>query len=263
MAKSKKKKASKKKDSGVLAGVGKDFSGAADLGKSLGLTAPLQQLDVNYSKALMDPTSPAFAGQRSDEMKGIIEMMKNGLAGLNSQENQAIREQGQREVDRQYANTVRDLGRAQRRGNVLGAASAAQTLNAGRQRSEQQSQLEQDLQVRNIDVQDRRRGDFANVLGGQEQQEFGRAAQARNEFYDLSKFNVGQTDKDRAALATTLTGLTGYGLAKQNADRTYKLASKQSSGGGGGGAGYDPSQYINAFAGLLDKKFGNGTSGQV
>lgn len=259
-----KKKSKAKPKKGLLEEqqVGQDFTAAADLGKQLGLTTPLERLDLSYILPLIDPQSQAYAGRRSDELKSVLDSMKGGLAGLTATESQGLREQGQRELDRQYLNTIRDLSRAQRRSNTLGAASAAQTLNAGRQRTEQQGQLEQDLQLKNIDVQDNRRNALFKAIGEAEANEFDKARLARDEFNSLSKFNIGQSNSDRAGLAAVLAGLTSYGLSKKNAAQTYSLA-KSGKSVGGAGAGYDPSTLVNAFSKIIDNKYGQGTTSGI
>ncbi len=119
----------------------------------------------------------ATAGQRSDEMKETLALMKSGLAGLNSQENQALREQAQKEVDRKYQQSVEALQSATRRSG-MGGAERAGMRNARRDAMGAQADMEQKNLLSNIDIQDRRRGEYANTLTAQEQAEFGRGADA-------------------------------------------------------------------------------------
>lgn len=123
----------------------------------------------------------ATAGNRSQDMQDTLSLMKQGLAGLSAPENQALREQGQREVDRKYQLAVEDLQNTARRSG-MGSAARAGMRNARRDAMGAQADLEQKNLLANIDVQDRRRKDYANTLGNQEQMEFDRASGALRDY---------------------------------------------------------------------------------
>jgi hypothetical protein len=105
----------------------------------------------------------ATAGQRSEEMKETLALMKQGLAGLNASENQALREQAQREVDRKYKEAVEQLQNASRMSG-MGSATRAGMRNARRDAMSAQADMEQKNLLANIDVQDKRRGQYADTL---------------------------------------------------------------------------------------------------
>lgn len=215
----KKKRKPKSKDKeardAVNRSIRKDLEAAGKLyGKEL--EEPLPRLEdtgvseeyqraLNIMGGMVDPTSEGYVGrrtdqqrealsrleseveraqQRSQETRDILSTLQGGLAGLNASENVALREQAQREVDRQYQGAVRDLTKAQARFGARGASAAAQLSNTQRQRMDTQSQLEQDLLVRNIDVQDRRRGQYADYLRALEGDESARRSLALGQYTD-------------------------------------------------------------------------------
>jgi hypothetical protein len=107
--------------------------------------------------------------------------MKGGLAGLNSAENQALREQGQREIDRKYKAAVEELQNTARTTGVQSAARAG-SRNARREAMGAQGDMEQKNLLANIDVQDRRRNDYASTLGSAEAAENDRYRSAVDAF---------------------------------------------------------------------------------
>lgn len=297
----KEKKKNKGESKKLYRGVKRDFNQGNKIVGELGLDQPLSRLDESLIAPLADPRSSAYAGNRSDEtkwsiealqkqvensgkrseeMKKVLGLMEQGLAGLSSQENQALREQAAREVDREYQNAVRQLSQAQAKRNVFGASATAQMRNLNKDRMDTQSKMEQDLLVKNIDIQDRRRGEYAQTLGGQEQSEWqrtadsltaygqgtqqaeadewSRAMDARNELNDVRKTNLDQEAKDRAAKIGLITGVVNYGQAKKTGKRNYDLAKEglavQREGiAAGAQANAD---YINAMNNIHKDQFG-------
>jgi hypothetical protein len=120
----------------------------------------------------------ATAGNRSAEMADTLNLMKSGLAGLNASENTALREQAQKEVDRKYQAAVDNIQKAAQASGMRGGNVAAGMRNARRDAMGAQGDLEQKNLLANIDVQDRRRNDYANTLSGAEAAEFGRGTTA-------------------------------------------------------------------------------------
>lgn len=268
-------------------GLNKQAQGLADaLGATnrLGLTGDAEQMDMSELQALLDPTSGVYIGQRtsedkntlgalerqvqvagnrSQEMSSLLGLFKDGLAGLNASENQAIREQAQREVNREYETASYELQKAQARNRTRSGAASRQAGDLARDRARAQSQMEQDLLIKNIDVQDRRRDQYGRVLGEQEQNEFTRTNQAlrdfaeasnaiqgredyrtlntRNQYFDAGQFNVGERNKTKAANLAAATGLLGLANTERSGDRAFKLArqglkqSGRSSGGSSSG----------------------------
>lgn len=123
----------------------------------------------------------ATAGQRSTEMQDTLNLMKSGLAGLNAQENQALREQAQKEVDRKYQSAIEDF-QNQSRLSGMGGASRAGLRNARRDALGAQADLEQKNLLNNVNIQDQRRQAYANTLGTQENSENQRYMDAINAY---------------------------------------------------------------------------------
>lgn len=295
----------KKKVQRAEPSLAQDLTKAQELGTQFGLTEPLSRLDTSQQEALASPTSAAFAGQRSDqtknylealqnqaatagnrssEMADILALMRNGLAGLNAQENTAIREQAQRELDRRFQNEQYALQKAAGGGRLRGGALASSLGDIGQRAAESQSQLEQDLLVKNIDIQDQRRNQYGSFLGGQEeaernrtanalgalgagiggaeQAEFQRAEQARQDLLGAQNTNLNQEARDRAARAATLTGLTGIQSGRRSLRKQFQLA-KQGLRRGDGRSGGGNAGLADAYGKILDSYYGSGTSSSI
>jgi hypothetical protein len=145
----------------------------------------------------------ATAGQRSEEMKETLALMKSGLAGLNAQENQALREQAQREVDRKYQQSVEALQTATRRSG-MGGAERAGMRNARRDAMGAQADMEQKNLLANIDIQDTRRKDYASTLSDQESSEYDRGADA------LDMYGRQLTDAEKEEFSQKERASTNY-----------------------------------------------------
>lgn len=283
-----------------LKGVKKEITKAQDIASQLGFLDPLEKLDTSIFEQYADPNSAMFAGKRSDEegayldklnarmetagqrseqMKKILGIMEGGLAGLDSKENEALRGRATREIQRQNDALVNQLDA--QRSNVRGRAFRGAQNQLARQQMESQSALEQDLIAQNIDVQDRRRGQYFDALSGTEQSEFDRTSEAnrdygsslynidqknyqqgrdaRQDLASMQQFNIGQSNADREKDMAAAMGILGYGLSKKTAKQNYNLAKAQASGGGGGGGGGgapDYSAYINAVEKIGKQQFG-------
>lgn len=253
------------------ASIANDFKNASDVYASSGLQQTLGRQDPNvpqdqldFLKTLsgqVDPNSANYAGKRSQEMTDqlglmqsmqgrtqetadLLKMMQGGLAGLNAQENQALREQANRENTRAYQTALSNLQANQAKMGVRGAAAAAQMFQANKGFMQQRDQTEQDLLVKNIDIQDKRRGQYADVLGGAEtreaqrrndyssaltgaekleadklaaaQQNYNTGLQNRNDYVNSrEQFNILQGNAEAAAKASGITGIANYGLNKK------------------------------------------------
>lgn len=285
----------------------KQAQGLADaLGATnrLGLTGDPAQQDLSELRALLDPTSGAYIGQRtaedkntleamerqvqvagnrSQEMASLLGLFKDGLAGLNATENQAIREQAQREVNREYQTASYELQKAQARNRTRSGAASRQASDLARDRARTQSQMEQDLLIKNIDIQDQRRDQYGRILGEQEQNEFARTNQAlrdfadassgiqqrednrllttRGQYLDASQFNIGEQNKTKSANLAAATGLLGLANTERNNQRQYRLAKQglaQTGRSSGGSQGGDPNQALYAaLEGLGRQRFGD------
>ena len=122
------------------------------------------------------------AGRRSEQMAGVLKLMEGGLAGLNASENQAIREQAQREVDRKRQTAVEAAQTAARTGGLRGGAKQAALRGANRDAMMAQADMEQKNLVSNIDIQDKRRTGYADTLNTAENSEFDRGDRALNTY---------------------------------------------------------------------------------
>lgn len=348
-ADSKKKKKKKKKGGkgkGPLKNVKKDFVGAEKIADALGFISPSGKLDtsgfetaVANAGARTPETSDALAkakdmadtagnrsgetqaeldtlkqradtaGERSEEMKKILSVMEGGLAGLSAEENAQLRGRATRELQRKEEQLRTEFAQTAARSGIRGRALAGSLEQIGRLGMQETADAEANLLEKNIDIQDKRRAQYADTLSAAETNEFDRGQRAREAYgnalsgaetseYDrkrqtgldyrdylggleetertnktnalqdlteINKFNLGQDAVDRATKMAALTGLLGYGTAKQAGKKAYKLAQSSggSSGGGGGGGGYDNSALVGALGNIIDQQFGAGTSGSI
>lgn len=158
----------------------------------------------------------ATAGQRSSEMQSTLDLMKQGLAGLNAPENQALREQAQKEVDRKYKAAVEDF-QNQSRLSGMGSASRAGMRNARRDALGAQADMEQKNLLANIDIQDSRRKDYANTLSEQETNEDQRYRNAIDAYRDqLSGTEKTEFDQRQGATRDYASGVNDYTANKFN-----------------------------------------------
>lgn len=160
------------------------------------------------------------AMQRDPEMARMLEVFKGGLGGLTSEQNTMARERGEQGLDTSFMTNLRALSGAQRGSGVRGAAAQAGVMDMGRDRMTQQRGLERDLQLENINVQDRRRGEYGgflnNLLGTEFSQRQGSlnalestVGLARGDELNRELFNIGQGDKSDALRGSTMFGLVG------------------------------------------------------
>lgn len=160
----------------------------------------------------------ATAGQRSAEMKETLDLMKGGLAGLNAPENQALREQAQKEVDRKYQSVLEDF-QNQSRLSGMGGAARAGMRNARRDAMMAQGDLEQKNLLANIDVQDRRRKDYASTLSDAESSEFDRYRQSIDAYRD----QLGGVESEEARQRETASANYAGGVNDYTANRFGRM----------------------------------------
>lgn len=246
--------------------IGREFTRADELANRLGIAPNDDKLDISREEGFADPNSSSFvggrsdqtknyieglqhqvenAGKRSEELRSVMSLMQGGLAGLNSQENQALRETAQQEMNRSYQGAVRKLSEAQVKGNVMGASRTAQMANEGRALQDRKGEFERDLMVKNIDIQDKRRkdylgavtgaendewtrtktalDDYGSAVQGAEQSEYQKTQLAQGHLQDLRGQNIAYANTGKAAKLANMLGITGFGMAKKDADRQYEL----------------------------------------
>lgn len=151
-----------------------------------------------------------------------IDQQRRGLAGYASPEVQAMREQAQQEINRQYKTQLAgQLAQAQRFG-VRGGGLMAMQQDSGMMRGQAQGNLERDLVIKNAEEIQNRRNAFSNLVTQTEAARNGRGATMTGMYSGAGlneeaarrareQFNIGQNtlyDTTRSGLA-----LTGAGLA--------------------------------------------------
>lgn len=253
--------------------LGSGTEGASALANQVYAPNTLGRIDENLSPEVSDYLAQqramaAFYGpggqQRSAEMQDYMARQKAGLEGYTAPEMTAMREQMGRANDAAYANQRAQAMQNQARSGVRGASANAQLMSLARAKAGQDSQLNQDLMIKNADEKQRRLSAYGQELGGLENNEFnraqsaigayGQAAQnASNDRLGRQQFNLGQAEKEKAGYLGTLFG--GVDLANQNkaANRSYKLqkgmlgVARRNAGGGGAP---DYTGFANAYSQL-------------
>lgn len=299
MAKIKKKKGVKLTKG--LKKLGRDFTQADELANRLGINPDMDQIDLSREKAWADPESDAFvgkrsnetkdyleglrnqvenAGRRSQEMQSTLDLMKGGLAGLNAQENQALREAAQAEVNRQYQGSVRKLQEAQTKGRVFGASRTAQLSNLDRSQAQQKTDFERDLLIKNIDIQDKRRNDYlganrtaetdefnrttdslknyGSAMEGAQKSEYEKMIDAQNALQKGTQVNFDLKNKAKLGRIGNIAGFTDIVDSRKAANRQYEI----SKGGlsnqrhATNTAASSSSDYLNTIKDIYQKTYG-------
>lgn len=180
----------------------------------------------------------AEAYQYSALEQEAIDQQRKGLAGYNSPEVQAMREQAQAEINRQYRTQLAgQLAQAQRFG-VRGGGINALTQDNAMMRGQAQGNLERDLVIKNAEEIQNRRNAFSNLVTQTEAARNGRGAQMTGMYTGAGlneeaarrgreQFNIGQNtlyDTTRSGLALTGAGLaTGVFTGQQAITEARKI----------------------------------------
>jgi len=222
---------------------------------------PETQDYLNSLIARSDPTSRGFAGRRSEEaasgiqgqddaigtssemkvaLEGlrstqertaetdkILKTMEGGLAGLSAAENTAIREGAQRQSQSALKTALANVQQTAARSGARGFSQSANMANVNRQFGLDTRAAEQDLLVKNIDIQDSRRRDYASTAAGAEQREADRRDKYTNALgtEEDSRFKRGNIyldslrglEKDENDRTLGSQELTGRALSGQDA----------------------------------------------
>lgn len=226
------------------------FKPGVDAASKLGFTDPLGRIDTGALQGMATPGSATYLGQRPKDLQDVISLMNGGLSGLNAVENQGLREQGMKEMDRQYLGQLAELRNMQAKSGVRGASATAQMGGIAKQNDMAKEDLEQNLMLKNIDIQDKRRNDLAGLLGTLGNQEAARGLAAQGQYLDASKYNVEQGNKERNLKIQAGTGLTGTMEANKNSAAMIDLAKK------GQVAPYDPNALANKYEEIINKFYG-------
>lgn len=144
-----------------------------------------------FDSSTFAPITPAQQAAQQE----YLDQLKAGQAGLNTVENQALREAAGREMQARLATQQRQLAIANARGGVRGAAATAGNRDLGREALDQQRQQEQDLLLQNVSIQDARRAQYGQALNQNAQLRAG---------YD--QFNAENRIKEAAARAAARAG---------------------------------------------------------
>lgn len=198
-------------------------------------TRPGEVSDVlAQQKALSDPFSPAYVGQRSDQLRGHVGRLQDALQGYDSRELQALREARRRETERGFQSGQAALARGQGNLRVGSTQKAAQLADLARGYGQQSADAENDLFIQGAAEKRRANTEYGDVVRGYESDEFGRSQQALKAYQDnlgtaradelaRQKINLGQEATDRASQSAAALGILGIKEARQNAKRQNKL----------------------------------------
>lgn len=147
-----------------------DYGRIADQYANGGRTAE-QQAQLDRFNAIQGQYSD---GGRSDAMSGALTRYEGFLEGYSGQEGQAMREQAERGLNRQYNTQARAVEAAGRRNRLSGAAQAAQLGDLNQLTMQAQGDVETDLAVRGADERRNALDAYQRALSGEEQNEFNR-----------------------------------------------------------------------------------------
>jgi hypothetical protein len=158
--------------------------------------------------------------KRDPETARLLKLLEGGLGGLTATENTLMRERGEEGLDRGLQTNLRALAGVQRGSGVRGAAANASLMDMNRERLMAGRGLERDIQLENINVQDRRRAGYGSQLESVLGREFGQRQSAlgalegstglaRADELQREMFNIGQDQNTAALRGSTMFGLVG------------------------------------------------------
>lgn len=196
------------------------------VGEVGGMLSSFNQLRQRYA---VDPISA-----RTTDMKSTIEGLKSGLGGYTAPENQAMREQADREVAGNLASNLSQLSKAQGATRMSGAAAVAQKSRALSDSDRAKQVNEQNLFIKNADEKQKRLEGFANFTQGLEQQEFDRARgvtadsadalmRTREDELGRSKSNIELQQNQKGNYLNTLLGFANLGLQREGMSSDRRL----------------------------------------
>jgi len=206
------------------------FFGEGSLGR-MDYMSPEERAIPGEYKAQYDKYK---SGAPSADVQDILNRYKAGLEGYNSQELTGMREQAMRGVDSQYATSSRRAAISRAASGVRGPAGLAQQAALDRDRINAQSNMEQDLFVKNADEKQRRLGEYSNVLGNVEKTAYDRAgetlakygnalAAVRTDDVATKGYNDQKLADEKAGSFGTYFGALNLGLAKQGQAEDFAL----------------------------------------
>ena len=174
------------------------------------------------------------SGAPSADVQDIIGRYKSGLEGYSSQELTGMREQAMRGVDSQYATSSRRASMARAANGVRGPAAMAQQSQMDRERINAQSNMEQDLFVKNADEKQRRLGNYTNVVGNAENLAYQRRNESLGNYGDslaatrsddvaTKGYNDQKLADEKAGSYGTYFGALNVGLQNQGQAQDFAL----------------------------------------
>ena len=245
------KKKKKDKKPGLYKGVAQDFKGAVDIANTFGLNTPSSKLDTSLYESYADPNSASYAGKRSEELKDILSKMYGGLAGLDAAENTALREQATKEIQRNSLQEQERINTTLAKNRIRGAAANRLFENVESNKRKAIGDFEQKNLIDNVNIKDQRQKDYYAALTGAETNEFNRGNEARDDLASVNTVNLQQEAGDKASYLSALTGILGYGTAKQGQQQAYNLAKAGMPSGkrpsGSGGQSANPNSGLDAY----------------
>lgn len=151
---------------------------------------------------------------RIDETQNneLLEMMKRRMGGYTSAEYGAMRDQNNRELERKYAGSKKELMKAQGAAGTSGAAGSAQFAKMLKDKDRGAQESYQDLLIKNIEGKKAGAADYANALKG---------SQASRQF------NLGQQEKELLNRFQTEMGYASLGSAERAAASQFSAAVQQ------------------------------------
>lgn len=190
--------------------------------------------------------------ERPAAVQDYINRYYSGLEGYAAPELQAMREQGQANVDSQYQTNLAQMAKMAARNGVRGAAAGAQQNNLERARLGEQQNLEQQLFIKNADERQNRLKDYTGALEG-----------ARGDEAERRRYNLGQLAAERAGKSGTYFNALNLGLQRQGMADTKELSNKQleiakksARRSGGGGVRQDYNGYAQGLQNASNSIYG-------
>lgn len=223
-------------------GLVQDLDAAQRVAERYGMLDPLGRIDAGRSSEIADLISGRQrmvdqASQRDPAEERLRAMMEGGLGGLTAEENTALREGAQSEVDRNFASQLRALaGYSGQRG--LAGLSQAGINDLSANRLDAQRNLERDILIKNIDIQNERRKAYGDYLDALVSGEFDRASKARADLEQLTVsarndelqrelYNQEQGRREADLRSSALFGTAGILANRRNTARALQLEAQR------------------------------------
>ena len=195
----------------------------------------------------------AGAGTRDAYTEDALKRMQAGLGGITSAENQALLEQGTRDIQQNEATALRKMRADQGEAGMTGSSAAAQRQRLYAQTNAQKQQQQSNLIAANVAEKGRRLTEYGsaaqaseNALSAAKDAALGRLLGARSDVAgytqkaealnqnadvynqaaskEVSQFNIGQGEKELAGRIGSYYGDIGTSEARLAANRANTIA---------------------------------------